>query len=76
MLFTIVPLRLLASYERADGGVLTGATGERMWSFVVIEYLLMILMMKCLFFTLHQMSLRKLHIPQSICAYLILCRNR
>jgi hypothetical protein len=30
MLFTIVPLRLLASYERADGGVLTGATGKKM----------------------------------------------
>ena len=29
MLFAIVPFRQLASYERADGGVLTGTTGEK-----------------------------------------------
>jgi hypothetical protein len=34
MLFAIVPFKQLASYERADGGVLTGATGENVWFIV------------------------------------------
>mmetsp|Transcript_40393 Transcript_40393/g.108410 ORF Transcript_40393/g.108410 Transcript_40393/m.108410 type:complete len:82 (-) Transcript_40393:3-248(-) len=28
MLFKFAPMRMLTSYERADGNVLTGATGE------------------------------------------------
>ncbi len=39
MLFAFVPFRQLASYERADGGVMTGTTGEKYSRFQRISLL-------------------------------------